>query len=159
MSSLGRLTRRLGKLTAAGWLTLGLCACPAQGVQLAKPEISGKRLTLAASTANSQREPLYDRVDLLLLGNVDHLQDDYPGSTEYFAAIDSAGGQYLGGNYLEDSERSSGRALYELELPAVQPQVDSRQAWLLCLELEGTGLHIRQRILLQNWPGKQENDK
>ena len=133
-----------------------LAGCPG-GLEHSAPQHSGYSLSLEVHSPDPVRVPLYDRVDLLLLGNPQALAKEYDSSGAYFEAIDKVGGFYLGGNYLEDNERSSGQAVYELTLPAVIPPLQDRQAWLLCLELQGTKLSIRRRINLDGWPPKAEN--
>ncbi len=135
---------------------LPLClamGCPAARMQVADPVLEAGQVRLAVSSPDSKAQPLFDRVDLLLLPGDGHdLPTDSPGSGEYFDAIRNAQGFYMGGDYLEDAERESGEASYELVLPTGTSPPEGCSAWLVCLGLEGTAVHIRQVIPLQDWP-------
>jgi hypothetical protein len=139
-------------LCSLAGLALCLGGCPARGLSLADPVIDASRLSLHASSPDPLRIPLYDRVDLVQLANPAGVDGEYPSNGEFFAAIERAGGRYLGGDYLGDDERSSGRAVYELELPASGQYTEKLPAWLICLELQGTSVIVRRRIPLENWP-------
>lgn len=139
---------------AVGLLALSvLAACPAQKVSIAGPVVENGQVSLQASTPDPQGLPLFDRVDLLLLpadpGELPRLS---PGSGEYFEAIRNMRGYYLGGDYLQDDERSSGEASYGIGLPSGGQLPAECSAWLACLRLEGTAVEIVQTIPLENWP-------
>lgn len=128
-------------------LACGLNGCPAVGLRHQDATISGNSFNLMVSSPDCARLPLYDRVDVLLLPEGVDIGEQFSSSTQYFNAISKAGGSYLGGDYLQDTERSTGSASYDVSIQFNAP-AQGQIIWAYCLRLEDTSITVLRRISL-----------